>query len=197
MKCSGAAVILLLCVATLNVTNGRTAAEEPAKNKGNGLSAGSTQSGPMPTQYVFGTEKLTRYRLPTHCADLVVDRAQASCSEVFIVVIDPNHATPLHKHDDMEQIFYVLQGKDVLTIGDEKKQCPVKPGDVVRVPLRTYHSIRAEGDKEITYLCVDCFGSDRAKAEATWSEHIKAYYDQVGLDFNTVVVPNGGGSAAK
>lgn len=150
-----------------------------------------------PLQYVFGTEKLTRYQFPTHICDLVVDRAQAACSEVFVVIIRPQHAPPLHKHDDMEQIFYVLAGHGTLTIREAKQTYPVKAGDVVRVPISTWHSIRAEGDTDLKYLSVDCFGSAGAKAEATWDDHIRTVCREQGWDFGKVVIPNCGGSLAK
>ena len=145
---------------------------------------------------VFGTEKLTRYRFPTHITDLVVDRAQAACSEVFVVVIRPQHASPLHRHGDMEQIFYVLAGHGTLTIGEQRQEFPVKAGDVVRVPIDAWHSIRAEGDEDLKYLSVDCFGSSLPKAELTWDEHIRAVCREQGWDFSQAVIPNGGGSSA-
>ncbi|MEA3334870.1 MAG: hypothetical protein U9R25_03105 [Chloroflexota bacterium] len=58
-------------------------------------------------KYVFETEKPRRYRFPTHTNYLVMDRSEATTSEVFIVEIAPGEAPPLHQHDDMEQVFYV------------------------------------------------------------------------------------------
>jgi mannose-6-phosphate isomerase-like protein (cupin superfamily) len=127
-----------------------------------------------------------------------VDRAQATSSEVFVVVIRPGKAPPLHKHDDMEQIFYLLAGRGTLTIGGEvKQQLPVQCGDVVRVPVGAWHSIRAEGDADVRYLSVDCFGPHHNKAEPTWDDHIRNVCREQGWDFSKVVIPNGGGSSAK
>ena len=151
----------------------------------------------QPQKYVFGTERLTRYQFPTHTTDLVMDRAQAACSEVFVVIIRPQHASPLHRHDDMEQIFHVMAGRGTLTIGEAKQQFPVKAGDVVRVPINTWHSIRAEGDTDLKYLSVDCFASTQPKVEATWDEHIRTVCREQGWDFNKAVIHNGGGSSAK
>ncbi len=159
--------------------------------------SGANADGAKPMQYVFTTKKLTRYQFPTHTADLVIDRTQASCSEVFVVVLHPNQAPPLHKHDDMEQIFHVFAGYGILTIGEAKQQISVKAGDVVRVPIDTWHSIRAEGDTDLKYLSVDCFGTTQPKAEPTWDEHIRVVCRQQGWDFSKVVIPGGGGSSAK
>ena len=59
-------------------------------------------------QFVFPTSSVKRYRLPTHINDLVVDRAESQTSEVFVVIIEPGHAPPPHKHDDTEQVFYIF-----------------------------------------------------------------------------------------
>jgi len=148
-------------------------------------------------QYVFTTEKLTRYQFPTHTTDLVMDRTQAACSEVFVVVLRPNQAPPLHKHEDTEQIFHIFAGHGVLTIGEQKQQFPVKAGDVVRVPVNTWHSIRAEGEADLKYIAVDCFGVTQSKAEPTWDKHIQMVCRREGWDFSKVVIPGGGGSSVK
>jgi mannose-6-phosphate isomerase-like protein (cupin superfamily) len=150
----------------------------------------------IPEAFVFGTTRLRHYEFPTHINDLVVDRADASCSEVFIVVIHPSKAPPLHQHDDTEQIFYVLQGHGTLTIGKERRQFPVSPGDVVRVPPRTLHSIRAGGNTDLKYLCVDCFGGQRAADEPTWDDHVKTLCRQQGWDYAQVVARGIRGAAA-
>ena len=138
------------------------------------------------SQYVFDTQKLKRYRFPTHINDLIIDRAQSSNSEVFMVVLEPDHAPPFHKHDDTEQIFYVVEGTGILTIGDKKEQFTVKPGDVVRIPVSTYHSIRSDKEKTLRYLCVDCFGG-KPIAERTWDDHVKAQCSANGWDYSKVV----------
>ena len=38
-------------------------------------------------KYIFN--EITHYRFPTHVNDLVMDRADAETSEVFITVLDP------------------------------------------------------------------------------------------------------------
>ncbi len=76
--------------------------------------------------------------------DLVLDRTEAATTEVFIVVLEPGEAPPLHQHDDTEQIFYIMEGSGTLTIGDPAQQFDVKPGDVVRIPPHTLHSIKCD-----------------------------------------------------
>jgi quercetin dioxygenase-like cupin family protein len=134
-------------------------------------------------QFVFPTSEVQRYQFPTHINDLVVDRADAKTSEVFVVVIEPGKAPPLHQHDDTEQIFYMLKGRGVLSIGANRKKYPVAPGDVVRIPPRTLHSIQCTGKKPLTYLAIDCFLRGRPKNEPTWDSHARAICKQNGWDY--------------
>ncbi|MCG3209529.1 MAG: hypothetical protein FOGNACKC_03156 [Anaerolineae bacterium] len=138
-------------------------------------------------KYVFSTQHVKRYRFPTHINDLVMDRSEATTSEVFVVVLAPGEAPPLHQHDDTEQIFYVLTGRGLLTIGQPAEQHPVAPGDVVRIPPATPHSIACEGDETLTYLAIDCFPAGRPHAEPTWDAHVQTVCRQNGWDFRQVV----------
>lgn len=137
-------------------------------------------------QFVFPTDSLKRYKFPTHINDIIIDRVHSSFSEAFMVIIEPHKAPPFHKHDDTEQVFYVIDGTGVLTIGDNKEQYHVKPGDVVRIPVSTFHSIQADKEKTLRYLCVDCFG-DRPTAEPTWDDHVKVLCETNGWDYSKVV----------
>src|SRR5690348_2861871 len=109
-------------------------------------------------RFVFSTRDTTRYRFPTHTNDLIMDRSEAETSEAFMVVLEPGEAPPLHKHDDTEQVFYVVQGTGRLHIGaTEDQQFPVAPGDLVRIPRGTPHRIQCQDSEPLIYLSVDCF----------------------------------------
>ena len=137
--------------------------------------------------YVFSTENPKRYRFPTHINDLVMDRADAATSEVFIVQMAPGEAPPLHQHDDTEQIFYVLQGRGRLRIGAQQATYAVAPGDVVRIPPATLHSIECVGDATLRYLAIDCFVGGRPSVEPTWESHVRTVCSQQGWLFEDVV----------
>jgi mannose-6-phosphate isomerase-like protein (cupin superfamily) len=134
-------------------------------------------------QFVFPTSRVKRYQFPTHINDLVVDRKDAKTSEVFVVVIEPGKAPPLHKHDDTEQVFYILEGKGVLSIGAKRKKFPVGAGDVVRIPPHTLHSIQCSGKKALRYLAIDCFLNGRPKDEPTWDSHARVICQKNGWDY--------------
>jgi mannose-6-phosphate isomerase-like protein (cupin superfamily) len=148
-------------------------------------------SAPGEARYVYPLNNLKRYSFPTHTNDLVIDRAESVTSEVIIVVLKPGEAPPLHKHDDTEQVFYVIEGHGTLTIGKEGKTFPVRTGDVVRIPPSTWHKIIAEGGRTMRYLGVDCFVGGRPKAEPTWDSHVRVMCKQNGWDFNKVTGKTG------
>ncbi|MFC1552409.1 cupin domain-containing protein [Candidatus Latescibacterota bacterium] len=137
-------------------------------------------------QYVFDSSQAKHYRFPTHSNDLVIDRKDAETSEVFVVILEPGEAPPLHTHDDTEQIFYMLEGDGLLTAGADNTEYPVKVGDVVRIPPSTPHSIKAVGGSRIKYLAVDCFVGGRPKDEPTWDSHVKVMCGREGWDFDSV-----------
>ncbi|HEX9925347.1 MAG TPA: cupin domain-containing protein [Anaerolineae bacterium] len=137
-------------------------------------------------KYVFSTQQFKRYRFPTHINDLVMDRAEATSSEVFIVVLAPGEAPPLHRHDDTEQIFYILSGHGRLEIGDDGTEYPVNPGDVIRIPPSTWHRIHCLGDVPLRYLAIDCFPAGRPDAEPAWDDHVKTVCREQGWDYEQV-----------
>lgn len=136
--------------------------------------------------YVYDSENGKRYTFPTHINELIVDRADAEVSEVFMVIVEPEKATHLHRHTDVEQIFYILEGEGVLTIGPDKKEYEVKPTQVVRIPPDTLHTIRASGTQPMRYLCVDCFGNSNNSNEPTWESHVKQICREQGYTFDDV-----------
>lgn len=103
--------------------------------------------------YVFETEgSIIRYRYPTHINDLVIPRESSTCAEVFMVLLNKNEAPPLHKHDDTEQVFYMIHGEGLLEICPAKdvegEKFQIHAGQVVRIPPKTWHRVTAlSGDR--------------------------------------------------
>jgi mannose-6-phosphate isomerase-like protein (cupin superfamily) len=138
-------------------------------------------------KYVFDTDARRRYTFPTHINDLVIDRKDCAVSEVFVVTVDPGKAVHLHRHDDAEQIFYIVDGEGILTVGDDRKEYEVKPSQVVRIPPRTLHSVRCAGQKPVRYISIDCFCSPDKGGEPTWEEHVKGICREQGYRFEDVI----------
>ncbi len=140
----------------------------------------------MSTRYVFDAEQTTLYRFPTHANALVMDRAEATASEVFISVMEPGEAPPMHVHHDTEQVFYVLEGVGRLEIQGEAAPTEVRPGHVVRIPPGTFHRVWCISDRPLRYLVVDCFPGGRPNAEPSWDSHVRTVCTENGWDFDQV-----------
>ena len=134
-------------------------------------------------KYVFPTSSFKHYRFPTHTNDLVMDRSEATTSEVFVVVLEPGEAPPRHKHDDTEQIFYILSGQGKLEIGTPPTEHAVAPGDVVRIPVGVFHRIFCMSEQALRYLAIDCFVGGRPKDEPTWDSHVRVMCQMNGWDY--------------
>jgi mannose-6-phosphate isomerase-like protein (cupin superfamily) len=139
--------------------------------------------------YVFDTTGGKRYRFPTHLNDLVIDRAEACASEVLIVTVEPGHSTHLHCHDDFEQIFYIINGNGIITIGPDKQEYAVAPTQVVKIPPATLHTMRPAGGQAIRYLCIDALCPGKKRHETTWEEHVRGICREQGYRFEEVAGP--------
>jgi quercetin dioxygenase-like cupin family protein len=139
------------------------------------------------TRYVFDPGDAIRYRYPTHTNDLIMDRAEATTSEAFFVILEPGEAPPIHTHDDAEQVFFVLEGEGVLGIGPEAaERYPMHVGDFVRTPPGVPHAVSCVGDSRLVYLSIDCFTQGPQPAEPTWDSHVKVLCATNGWDFEDV-----------
>ena len=139
-------------------------------------------------KYVFESEgNIVRYRFPTHINDLILPRENTACAEVFMVILDKGEAPPLHKHDDAEQIFYMIQGEGRLEIKEsqngESKFSDIHSGQVVHIPQHTWHRVTALNDDGVKYVCIDCFPDGFDPNEPTWDDHVKTLTDNYGWNF--------------
>lgn len=139
-------------------------------------------------QYVFQPGDAIRYRFPTHTNDLIMDRADGAASEAFFVVLEPGEAPPRHTHHDAEQVFFILEGRGELRVGDDATPHPLRPGDFVRTPPGVPHQVSCVGDTRFVYLSVDCFVAGPSAEEPTWDSHVRVMCATNGWDFDAVRV---------
>lgn len=74
-------------------------------------------------------------------------------------------ATPLHRHDETDEYFYVLSGEVVFHAGDQTKPCPA--GSFVAVPRGTAHAFRVSEQSEARLLVVSAPARFEAFVRAT------------------------------
>ena len=64
-------------------------------------------------------------------------------AENIVAVYDtsllPGESIPLHFHPDYEELYYVLSGYGIMTIGDEKQE--IARYDVVYIPQKASHAL--------------------------------------------------------
>lgn len=68
------------------------------------------------------------------------------------VCFEPGQAAGLHKHPVQDEIFYVVEGKGVITFED-RDDIQVKPGSVVFIPSGVVHGVdTTDSDRLILML---------------------------------------------
>lgn len=67
--------------------------------------------------------------------------------------VNPGKKLEPHTHKDHEQIYYIIEGKGLLTIGDETRR--VKPGDAIYIPPATSHEYNNDADEPTKIIMVD------------------------------------------
>ena len=65
--------------------------------------------------------------------------------------LKPGQATDPHFHPITEEIYYILEGTGVMTIGDETKD--VGPGDAIAIAPGAVHTIVNNGNIVLKFLC--------------------------------------------
>lgn len=121
---------------------------------------------------VYKTKCLKRYRFPTHCTDLVIDRGESEAVEVFFAVLKPGEKTVPHKHDDCEQLWHVVEGSGTYFTGEQRTAHAIGPGDVVLTRRNVLHSVENTGNTLLRYLAIDVFVAGKPADEPTWDAHV-------------------------
>ncbi len=65
--------------------------------------------------------------------------------------ISPGKKTLLHKHHASEEIYHIIRGAGIMTLGS--KQFPIRPGDTICILPRTAHSLQNSGNEPLKILC--------------------------------------------
>ncbi|MCD6325890.1 cupin domain-containing protein, partial [Candidatus Bathyarchaeota archaeon] len=66
---------------------------------------------------------------------------------VVFLYYPPGTKNELHSHDDIETVYYIVQGEGKVTIGDETEH--VKKGEVLFTPLKTKHQVVNAGKETL------------------------------------------------
>ena len=65
--------------------------------------------------------------------------------------IAPGCTTESHYHKVTEEIYFIMSGTGLMTIGDSSKR--VRPGDAIPILPGEVHCIQNDGEEELKLLC--------------------------------------------
>jgi mannose-6-phosphate isomerase-like protein (cupin superfamily) len=66
--------------------------------------------------------------------------------------VPPRAIIEMHSHDYHEQIYFVLKGSGIITVGNESKR--VKEGDAIYIPPNALHGFRNDSNAPCEMICV-------------------------------------------
>jgi mannose-6-phosphate isomerase-like protein (cupin superfamily) len=69
---------------------------------------------------------------------------------VSLAQLQPGLSYEPHKHEDHEEVYYIIKGKGRIKIGNEDTK--FRDGDVIYIPEKKMHSITNEGDEMVEFL---------------------------------------------
>ena len=67
-------------------------------------------------------------------------------------LIEPGVAIEPHEHEDVEEVYYVLQGQGEMRIGEEERS--VSQGDAIYLPPQKTHTLRNTGTYPLRFVCM-------------------------------------------
>jgi mannose-6-phosphate isomerase-like protein (cupin superfamily) len=82
----------------------------------------------------------------------LIDRTTSNITQCSLAeeILPPGHAVTPHHHREIEEIYYIVSGRGLMTVGDETRE--VEAGDAVYVPRGHRHTLENTGAQPITLL---------------------------------------------
>ena len=83
----------------------------------------------------------------------ILDRTNSTAQNQSLAeaTLPPGAATEPHHHPLTEELYYILKGKGLMTVGDETAE--VSAHDGILIPPGSRHTIRNTGEEELVFLC--------------------------------------------
>jgi mannose-6-phosphate isomerase-like protein (cupin superfamily) len=67
-------------------------------------------------------------------------------------LVQPGVTIEPHKHEDIEEVYYILHGKGRVKVGVNEKD--VGPGDAIYIPIQKEHSLNNTGLFPLRFICL-------------------------------------------
>ena len=100
---------------------------------------------------------------------VLLDRSETALTEIGIN--EWKLDGPPHKHNDKDQIFYILSGNGVIKLGSEEHA--VKPGYLIYVPAGLVHQSITKSSVPLCYVLYNIFNDSQKEGHSTFAEHIE------------------------
>ena len=83
---------------------------------------------------------------------LLLAKGQFGSQHLAITWVDcpPGTQQPLHRHQELEQVYVIVRGRGTMLVGSEQGE--VAAGMLVFVPPGTDHAIRNDGTELLSYV---------------------------------------------
>lgn len=92
----------------------------------------------------------------------LIDRTTSSITQCSVAeeLLAPGQAVTPHFHRQTEEVYYILEGEGVMTVGTDRRA--VTAGDAILIPLDTVHSLENTGSRamRIVLVCGPAFSRD-------------------------------------
>jgi mannose-6-phosphate isomerase-like protein (cupin superfamily) len=82
----------------------------------------------------------------------LIDRTTCEITQCSLAeeLLPPGHAVTPHHHNQLEEIYYILSGSGLMSVGDETRE--VCAGDAIYVPRGHRHTLENTGAETIRLL---------------------------------------------
>lgn len=101
---------------------------------------------------------------------VLIDRSETERTEVALNSWRPGLDGPPHKHEQKEQIFFILNGCGTVKIGSDLFEAA--PGDLFYVPANVVHQTINKGGEALEYLLFNAFLEPDKEGHASFAEHV-------------------------
>ncbi|MBI3651203.1 MAG: cupin domain-containing protein [Acidobacteria bacterium] len=84
----------------------------------------------------------------------LVDRTTSTITQCSLAeeTLPPGCAVTPHRHQAIEEIYYIIEGQGVMTVGNEQQE--VRAGDAIYVPRLHRHTLENTGSAPLKLLLV-------------------------------------------
>lgn len=80
------------------------------------------------------------------------DSSPSQILKMGLTIVYPTGRTTGHKHEDLEEVYFVLSGRGKMVVGDE--EFPIQEGDAFHVPPGAFHVTYNPGIQPLKLLWV-------------------------------------------